>query len=240
MVNRDHDLFMPIRSAVITMLIITIVQNGSHAAWFQPKKPSSSSSSLLLQQKKQTFFSAMAKVATTDNKINQQLVEQTLATCLASNPTPRPCEPVAFTEFAKGKWRVCYAPHIRILEKVTLTTYDVYYEFPTPDTMVSYVRYQSPLFQSGWLNTAGRVESVTDNVCRVVWDQIWLDLNEENEGPSKASETEKHLFPRLIQALGEKGFAEGVSRFPVLFLDSDLCVFQFQLTGTKICATRQQ
>ena len=235
---------MTVCSSMLVMLLacIVLVHNGiAHAAWFQPKKPSlKPSSSLLVQQNKQTFFAAIANVAAVDSQFNQQYVEQALATCVTSNPTATPCAPAVFKEFAQGKWRVCYAPHIRILEKVTLTSYDVYYEFPTPDTMVSYVRYQSPLFRSGWLNTAGRVESVSDNVCRVVWEQIWWDWNEESEGPSKASETEKHVLPRLIQALGEKGFAEGVSRFPVLFLDSDLCVFQFQLIGTKICATRQQ
>lgn len=132
-----------------------------------------------------------------------------------------------------------YAPHIRILEKVTFTKYDVFYTFPRDDgSMVSYVRYESPLFQTGWLNTAGRVERVADALCRVVWDRIWLDWNSEAEGPTGAADTAKHVLPDLVQAVGARGFVEGVSRFPVLYLDEDLCVFQFQVTGTKVCARR--
>jgi hypothetical protein len=164
--------------------------------------------------------------------------EACLTALVATNPTSAPCSEAALKRFSTGTWQVIYAPHIRILEKFTFTTYDVSYSFRNDGTMVSYVRYASPLFQSGWLNTAGRVERVTDVVCRVVWDQIWLDWNSEAQGPSGASETDAHVLPGLIQSVGERGFVEGVSRFPVLYLDDDLCVFEFQITGTKICARR--
>ena len=66
--------------------------------------------------------------------------------------------------------------------------------------------------------------------------QITLFL--DPTGSSKETQTNNHILPALIQTIGEKGFLEGASRFPVLYLDSDLCVFEFQITGTKICAKR--
>ena len=127
---------------------------------------------------KQAFLRAL-----TEPIFDPKSTEICLDSLIASNPTPMPCSPSALAKFSQGKWQVCYAPHIRILEKVTLNTYDVYYEFiPTEDKMISYVRYDSPVFQKGWLNTSGRVESVSDNVCRVVWDKIWLDWNTLEQG----------------------------------------------------------
>ena len=73
-------------------------------------------------------------------------------------------------------------------KKVTLTQYNVYYEFiPSENKMISYVRYESPLFQKGWLNTSGRVESVSDTMCRVIWDKIWLDWNTLEQGDLRPS-----------------------------------------------------
>lgn len=43
---------------------------------------------------------------------------------------------------------------------------------------------------------------------------------------------------RLINSIGQTFFLESVSVFPVSFLDQDMCVFEFQLLGTRICARK--
>lgn len=57
--------------------------------------------------------------------------------------------------------------------------------------------------------------------------------------PALLSDKKKHILPDLIQKIGTKGFVEEFSKFPVLFLDNDFCVFEFSAFGTKICAERK-
>ena len=149
----------------------------SHAWFGTNSKPSMLTTKT---PKKQAFLQTLKEPI-----VNPKMTEETLNALIVSNPTATPCSPAALASFSRGKWQVCYAPHIRILEKVTLTKYDVYYEFiQSENKMISYVRYESPVFQKGWLNTSGRVESVSDSICRVVWDKIWLDWNTLEQGPT--------------------------------------------------------
>ena len=88
----------------------------------------------------------------------------------------------------------------------------------------------------------GKVDSVSDTVCRVRWDNIWWNTITEEEGgslPALQADKERHILPDLIQRIGTKGFVEEFSKFPVLFLDDDFCVFEFSAFGTKICAERK-
>lgn len=59
----------------------------------------------------------------------------------------------------RGKWEICYAPHIETLGKVILTKFgSVQYNFVSDDgRMVSHAGYDSAIFGSGWFNADGRV-----------------------------------------------------------------------------------
>ena len=167
-------------------LFLLVISMETSQAWFglnsKPSLPAS-------YQKKQAFLQTLREPV-----LDKKMTEESLEALLASNPTAAPGSPSALASFSQGKWQVCYAPHIRILEKVTQTRYDVYYEFiPSEDKMISYVRYESPVFQKGWLNTSGRVESVSDSVCRVVWDKIWLDWNTLEQGQTSTFSPYQHL-----------------------------------------------
>ena len=86
---------------------------------------------------------------------------------------------------------------------------------------------------------SGKVDSVSDKVCRVKWDYIWWNVaSDDNNTPALLSERDRHVLPDLIQRVGTRGFVEEFSKFPVLFLDEDFCVFEFSAFGTKICAQR--
>jgi hypothetical protein len=46
----------------------------------------------------------------------------------------------------------------------------------------------------------GKVDSVSDTVCRVKWDNIWWNLiTEDNDTPALVSERSRHVLPDLIQ-----------------------------------------
>ena len=42
----------------------------------------------------------------------------------------------------------------------------------------------------------------------------------------------------LVQAVGGALFFEGLSNFPVRYLDDDLCVFEFKAAGTVVASQR--
>jgi len=64
---------------------------------------------------------------------------------------------------ADGQWEVLYAPHMYLLQKALMTEFGPRYILGTSkgeNTIVSNVRYESPLFGNGWLNAAGTYNSV--------------------------------------------------------------------------------
>lgn len=62
----------------------------------------------------------------------------------------------------RGKWEICYAPHIETLSKFILTKFgSVEYIFDADDgRMVSHAGFESKVFGSGWFNADGRVVPV--------------------------------------------------------------------------------
>ena len=169
------------------------------------------------------------------------LIESQLDQLIKLNPTLKPANEESLKKYRKGKWQVRYAPHISdYLSPILLTDFTVYYEFTGGNSITSNVFYDSKIFGKGWLNTEGDIFSISDDVCKIVWKNIWWDKINGNEAlkPSLSSEKDKHMFPNIIRFIGEKGFIESVSSFPVVFLDSDIAVFFFSLTKTRICAVR--
>lgn len=69
---------------------------------------------------------------------------------------------VTATASWRGKWEICYAPHIETLSKLILTKFDtVEYVFDADDgRMVSHAGFESKVFGSGWFNADGRVVRV--------------------------------------------------------------------------------
>lgn len=163
------------------------------------------------------------------------------AGALPNAPSPAPIEQSAQSEaLPLGTWQIVFAPHIRILSLLLQTRFDVYYLFQPGNKMLSNVKYSSRLFGTGHLSTFGsyslETQAGTQPVTKITWDRIWWDVLDE--APSLEEEVDKHVLPGVIQAVGKAAFVEGVSVFPVQFLDDDLCVFLFQLLGTRICAKR--
>ena len=136
-------------------------------------------------------------------------------------------------------WKVVYAPHISILQKLLLTRFTVYYRFlSVKNSIESNVRYESKVFGSGWLNTVGTYTISADKICSLKWVHFWWDLLSEENGPSSVKDVKDHVLPGVIQVIGEKAFIESVSIFPIVFLDTDFCIFDFKLFGTRICSSK--
>ncbi|CAM9975587.1 unnamed protein product [Choristocarpus tenellus] len=136
-----------------------------------------------------------------------------------------------------GQWVVCHAPHIVTLGKLLLTSFNVEYNFHPGGRMSSFSQYQSTLFGRGWLNADGRVAiQPGGKAVRVVFERFWWDIG-QCEQPT-VSPPKKDTVGNLVQTLGSLLFFEGISVFPVVYLDEDLCVFEFSATGTLVVAQR--
>jgi len=198
---------------------------------------------------KEAFFSSLARgesVKDTDVKL-QRLIEN--AAVAATEAIQAPSSPSRNLDVSQSTWRIAFAPHIRVLQSLLQTKFDVFYHFQNDgSTLVSSVRYDSFLFGSGHLCTSGSYSissrscqersERSEAVCKIAWDRIWWDTRSLSDGPSKETEVHLHVLPGLIQMLGKAAFIEGVSVFPVQYKDEDLCVFLFELFGTRIAAQK--
>jgi len=156
------------------------------------------------------------------------------------NPTPRPGSVQGFERLAPGSWRVAFAPHITKLSAVASTTFDpIRYVLEPGGSIVSHVAYhvRVPFLPTanGWLSTSGRYGSSDDDTSSVEWDDAWWNPGQ----PRPSSSAQGAALQRQVSALGRLGFISAFANFPVEYLDRDLCVFTFPMSGTRIAAVRE-
>uniref|UniRef100_A0A6U0ESK7 Plastid lipid-associated protein/fibrillin conserved domain-containing protein n=1 Tax=Helicotheca tamesis TaxID=374047 RepID=A0A6U0ESK7_9STRA len=153
----------------------------------------------------------------------------------------------SFRQVATGTWKVVYAPHMTTMAKLGGGEFQVEYILRDDLTMDSHARYDFPLFkQRGYLSVSGTYGSVNDLVCRVDFDQSWVkqlpvdeDIIVEKDVPYQSiTEVPDSASKQVITTIGKLFFLEQVSVFPISYLDDDLCVFDFELLGTRICARK--
>jgi hypothetical protein len=104
-------------------------------------------------------------------------------------------------------------------------------------------RYEFPFVGVGYLSTSGTYGSVNDLVSRVRFNKVWvkplMGENSIDDGPYDTFDDVPDSFLKsIINSIGQLFFIDSVSVFPVSFLDDDLCVFDFELLGTRICARK--
>merc|ERR1712194_582782 len=134
-----------------------------------------------------------------------------------------------------GRWRVLYAPHIEALSRWGLMRFDPIGYDLAEDVIVSNVGYDSFFFGKGWLNAAGTFSSVDDDaVVRLDFDDF--SWNVDKAEPSLADS--ESVLPALIRGIGRVGFLPAISKFPVEYLDKDLCIFRFPPLGVSIVAQK--
>lgn len=84
---------------------------------------------------------------------------------------------------------------------------------------------------------------MTDTVSQVRFHKVWFKPLAGNksidDGPyNELDDVPDSFMKSMINSIGQTFFVESVSVFPVSFLDDDLCVFDFELLGTRICAKK--
>ncbi|CAJ1963482.1 unnamed protein product [Cylindrotheca closterium] len=129
----------------------------------------------------------------------------------------------------------------------------VYYLMRPDGTMTSHARLvvkflnNKPAESVTWFSVAGTYSSQDeDQICRVDFDEAWIQTSSEkmNDDPlelppyASLDEVPASLGKDIINALGRFFFVDGVSVFPVSYLDDDCIVFDFELLGTRICAKK--
>jgi len=151
---------------------------------------------------------------------------------------------------ASGLWKVIYAPHMTTMANIGGGELDVQYDLKNDFTMTSHARYDFPFFkQKGYLSVSGTYGSVNELVCRVDFDQAWFKpfyideedgkMTEEEDVPyASIEQVPDSIGKSIITNVGNLMFLESVSVFPVSYMDDDLCVFDFELLGTRIVARK--
>ena len=151
---------------------------------------------------------------------------------VAEAPTPHKVDFLS----TSGRWQVVNAPHIDTLSAFALTSFSPIEYILTPEGGISsFVRYRSNIFGTGWLCTDGSIENVAGTIpkVKIVWDRIWWSPTDSDDPPT----FEEGALSALVQAIGQLGFIEDLSIFPVRFVGEDLAVFNFQ--SFTVTAQRQ-
>jgi len=212
---------------------------------------------------KETFLNSLEH----DNKLNKHTNERsfllrkllynkqvqpssTFTSSLSSpNSIQNPGSLESIQTVASGLWKVIYAPHMTTMANIGGGELDVQYDLKNDFTMTSHARYDFPFFkQKGYLSVSGTYGSVNELVCRVDFDQAWfkpfpLDeegkMTEEEDVPyASIEQVPDSVGKSIITNVGNLMFLESVSVFPVSYMDDDLCVFDFELLGTRIVARK--
>jgi len=171
-------------------------------------------------------------------------IEVILDRLVRLNPTSSPGAFQGFGGVAEGRWRVAHAPHIAKTSGLVGAVFDpIFYDLSPPDKLrgggdiQSHVRY-SLLGGNvkGWLSTSGTYGTNDgDSISNVEWDEAWWDASASSTWSQNPADS---TAAPLVSALGKLGFVSAFAKFPVQYLDSDLCVFVFPLSGTRILAIR--
>jgi len=137
----------------------------------------------LFQKVKLEFLSSLTTgAAAVDGKIVDSLLEK----LISANPYDGSSDKGYITQPPDTCWKIIWAPHIRLLESFIFwntfitTKFTVVYKFGENGAIVTNAKYELKFlnkpFHSGNLNTKGKVLFENDSVCKIVFDQVWLDF----------------------------------------------------------------
>jgi hypothetical protein len=175
--------------------------------------------------------------------LNTPSLERTalLKALTAENPMESPGSTKSFAPVAAGTWSVVYAPHIYTLGQGNFNP--ILYDLRPDGTMFSHVHFNIPLVgKTGWLSVSGTYRSQDENrASRVDFDKTWIKWNNDDNGDKPYPTLDAvpaSMEKTIVQAVGSLLFVDGVSVFPVSYLDEDTIVFDFELLGTRICARK--
>jgi len=190
---------------------------------------------------KEVFISSLDR----SNAFNQptKVRTQYLNSMIPSNPTPKPGSVSSFQSIAPGKWQIVYAPHISTLSGLVGGKFDpVTYDLKENGVIISHAKYSFPVIGEGYLSVSGTYGSVDDNIrCVVDFDRAWIVIGDDyvSDKPIDSfDDVPDTWYKGIINSIGRTFFIKDFAQFPVSYLDDDTIVFDFELSGTKICARK--
>ncbi|GAQ86961.1 hypothetical protein KFL_003230060 [Klebsormidium nitens] len=166
----------------------------------------------------------------------RERLDSAVTALLAANPTSNPGG--KSVELGQGTWEVFHAPHITRMSSLLFggTKFDPILYILNGGHIDSNVQYTAPLIGSGWLSAAGDFRGVDSERVEVFFDSFWVDRGADGLKPNPAGKGS--WFVDGLNSAGRALFFPELSRFPVLYLDQDLVVFEFPPLRTKIAAAR--
>lgn len=194
---------------------------------------------------KDVFLNSLDDPIATLNQATKErtaLLNQLASSSTSSSPSrEKPGSWEGFGPVAEGRWRVIYAPHMTTMANLAGGQFQVEYDLNEDGTMESHARYSFPIVGEGYLSVSGTYGSVDDTTCRVDFNEAWVKQLHKGttDGPyASIDDVPESVAKTIIRRLGRAFFFDGVSVFPVSFLDDDLIVFDFELLGTRITARK--
>ena len=145
------------------------------------------------------------------------------------------------------KYKLCHAPTTRTIGNFLLTdTSTVYSSDKEVDSeapkisiedidsddrtnikaVSSHIYLSNPILGNHWVSFRGRYEKISEILCRVTWENIWMDSSSKKDGPSGISETQKHVLSKFVQLIGEKVIFPNSELFADLYSVYSPCIFR--------------
>lgn len=138
----------------------------------------------------------------------------------------------------QGTWEVFTAPHISRMSSILGTKFQPIRYCLFGERITSNVKYSHPMFGSGWLSAAGTMSRKYDDSVEINFHQFWIDgpetLRVDIPSTTLSSPGGGLDIDSVISTLGRSAFFPQLAIFPILYLDEDMCVFEFPVLSSKI------
>ena len=147
------------------------------------------------------------------------------------------------------KYKLCHAPTTRTIGNFLLTETSTVYssdkennndvlnsnidkeDIDSDDrsnikSVSSHIYLSNPILGNHWITFQGKYEKISEILCRVTWENIWMDSSLKKDGPSGILESEKHVLSKFIQFIGEKIIFPNSNLFADLYSVYSPCIFR--------------
>ena len=94
------------------------------------------------------------------------------------------------------------------------------------NSVTSHIYLSNPILGNHWISFQGKYEKISEILCRVTWENIWMDSSLKKEGPSGMFENDKHVLSKFVQLIGEKIIFPNSELFADLYSVYSPCIFR--------------
>jgi hypothetical protein len=94
------------------------------------------------------------------------------------------------------------------------------------NSVSSHIYLSNPILGNHWISFQGKYEKISEILCRVTWENVWMDSSLKKDGPSGMFENDKHVLSKFVQFLGEKIIFPNSELFADLYSVYSPCIFR--------------